>query len=256
MTAASSPEMLLLQIRDPANEPALLQERGCFRDMSGLASPRLTAVNLVTEPNLTWEWVDRFEVLLIGGAGSHSVTVEYPFTAPLAAVVRRWVEEGRPLLGSCWGHQFVAWALGGAVVTDGAREEVGTFDIHLTPEGQEDPLLAGLPATFPVHLGHHDVVSELPPGMIEMAYSDLGRNQVVRCVGKPVYGTQFHLEMTMERMAARLRMYPGEYLSQGDLDQHIQRILRPTPDAEGLLCRFLSTLDATPVVNSNPESAR
>lgn len=196
----------------------------------------------MTDPGITWADVDPHDVLLVGGAGSHTVTREYDFTAALGDIVRRWVAEGRPFLGSCWGHQFLAWALGGEVITDHARGEVGTFDVHLTAEGRRDPLLAGFPETFPVHLGHHDVVSELPPGMVELAYSDLGRNQVIRMVDQPVYGTQFHCEMTSSRMAERLRMYSDEYLEGDDDPGRIEDILRPTPEAEGLLCRFLQAV--------------
>lgn len=238
----TSPSLLLLQIRGVENEMAMLQEQVCFRELSGLGSPRLTAVNLVTDPEISWADVAPHDILLIGGAGSHTVTMEYDFTAPLAGVVRRWVAEGRPFLGSCWGHQFLAWALGGEVVTDHARSEVGTFDVHLTPEGRRDPLLAGFPDTFPVHLGHHDLVSELPPGMVELAYSELGRNQVIRVAGQPAYGTQFHCEMTSARMAERLRMYTDEYLAGDDDQGRIEDILRPTPEAEGLLCRFLQAV--------------
>jgi len=242
--------MLLLQIRGVANEMAMLQEQVCFRELSGFGSPRLSTINLVTEPEISWADVDPHDVLLIGGAGSHTVTREYDFTAPLAAVVRRWVREGRPFLGSCWGHQFLAWALGGAVITDHDRGEVGTFDIHLTEAGRRDPLLAGLPDTFPVHLGHHDVVSELPDGMVELAYSELGRNQVIRVAGLPIYGTQFHCEMTMARMSERLRMYSSEYLAGDDSEDHISDILRPAPDAEGLLCRFLAAVADTAAARS------
>ena len=238
----TSPSILLLQVRGVENEMAMLQERVCFQELCGLPSPRITSLNLVTERRISWADVAPHDVLLIGGAGSHTVTREYDFTAPLADVVRRWVAEGYPFLGSCWGHQFLAWALGGEVITDPDRAEVGTFDIHLTPEGRRDPLLAGLPDEFPVHLGHHDVVSVLPAGMVELAYSDLGRNQVIRVAGLPAYGTQFHCEMTSSRMAERLRMYSDEYLGGDDDQGHIEGILRPTPEAEGLLGRFLQVV--------------
>lgn len=41
------------------------------------------------------------DAVIIGGAGSHSVTREFPFTGPLAALVRRPVA-GKP----AWGTQF------------------------------------------------------------------------------------------------------------------------------------------------------
>lgn len=234
------PRILLLQVRAPWHRGALVQERECFERLCGLGEGSVEAVNLVEEPHLAWERVDPYDVVMVGGAGSHSVTHEYAFTEPLARVVERLVEEGRPFLGSCWGHQFLAWLLGGTVVTDPGREEVGTYDVHLTESGRADPLFAGAPPSFPAQLGHHDLVEELPEGMVELARSAACPNQVIRVAGKPAYGTQFHCEMTAESMRARLKMYSAEYLPADDLDAELDRLLRPTPDAEGLLARFLA----------------
>jgi hypothetical protein len=71
--------------------------------------------------------------------------------------------------------------------------------------------------------------------------------------GKPVYGTQFHCEMSAARMRERLRMYSAEYLPADDLDAELDRLLRPTPDAETLLARFLG-LYASSVISSATES--
>lgn len=251
--AAAEPSILLLQIRAPWHGAALRQEAACFRELCGVGEAALTAVNLVEHPRLRWADVEPYDVVMVGGAGSHSVTHEYAFTGPLAEVVRRLVDEGRPFLGSCWGHQFLAWALGGRVVTDKAREEVGSFTVHLTEPGRRDPLFAGLPASFPAHLGHHDLVVELPAGMVELARTAACPNQAIRVAGKPAYGTQFHLEMTSARMRERLKMYSAEYLPAADLDAELDRLLCPSPEAETLLGRFL-TIAAGGMVSSIAES--
>ena len=244
-------DVVLLQVRYPWHERAELQERECFADRCGALPVRWRAVNLVAAPDVGLDTVEGADAVMIGGAGSHTVTERYPFSEPLAELIRALVAEGRPLFGSCYGHQAIALALGGRVATDPAREEVGTFEIELTAEGRRDPLLAGMPGRFAVHLGHHDVVVELPPGMVELARSAVCPNQVVRVAGKPVYGTQFHCEMTREQMVLRLGMYRAEYLPGSDLESELERRLGATPDAESLLCRFLETfaaLEARPVV--------
>lgn len=251
MTAG--PSILLLQIRAPWHQAALLQEQTCFRELCGVGEDRLDAVNLVEHPRIAWTDVEPYDVVMVGGAGSHSVIHEYAFTHPLSEVVLRWVDEGRPFVGSCWGHQFLALVLGGRVVTDEAREEVGTYAIELTEAGREDSLFADFPTTFPAHLGHHDVVVELAPGMVELARSAACPNQAVRVAGKPVYGTQFHCEMSAHRMRERLRMYSAEYLPAEDLDAELDRLLRPTPEVEGLLGRFLG-LYAPSVISCASES--
>lgn len=227
------PRVLLLQVRD--HPEAECHECACFIDASGLPSEAFVCRNLVQRPELAWAEVAPFDVLLIGGAGAHSATEEHSFTAPLADVVRRWVEAGRPLLGSCWGHQFLAWAFGGEAITDPEREEVGTFDVHITEAGRDDPLLAGTPTPFAAQLGHHDRVATLPPEFVELARSERCRNQIIRRQGTLVYGTQFHCELDAQRLRERLAMYQASYLEGRPIDSVA---VRPSPEPPQLLRRF------------------
>lgn len=228
----------LLQVR--SHREAEQQEYLCFLERCRLRPDQLPAINLVDRPELRWQDVERADALLIGGAGSHSATREHPFTAPLADVVRRWVDEDRPFFGSCWGHQFLAAALGGTVVADFANEEVGTHPIELTPEGRRDPLFAPFPERFNVHLGHHDRIGQAPEGLVVLASSGRCAYQAVRLRDKPVYGSQFHSEMTVEHMRARLLMYRDEYLPPGADPALLEEILAPSLEAETLLDRFLA----------------
>lgn len=230
-------QVVLLQVR--SHRPAEEQEYLCFLERCRLAPEQLTAINLVDRPDLAWRDVEGADALLIGGAGAHSAAEEHPFTAPLADVVRRWVDEDRPFFGSCWGHQFLAAALGGTVVVDLANKEVGTRAIELTSEGRRDPLFDGLPERFAVQLGHHDRIGEAPEGLVVLARSDRCAHQAVRLEGKPVYGSQFHSEMTVEHMRARLLMYQDEYLQRGADPARLEEILAPSQEAESLLDRFL-----------------
>lgn len=236
--AEPQPRVLLIQIR--SHEAAERQEQLCFLDRLGIRPESMPCHNLVHEPEVPWSAVAAADAVIIGGAGSHSVTREYAFTAPLGVLVRRLIDEGRPLFGSCWGHQFIAWALGGRVVHDPDRGEVGTFPIELTAAGAADPLFAGFPGRFTAQLGHHDTVVEMPPGVEELASSELHRNQALRVAGLPVYGTQFHCEMNVGHMRERLLMYRDSYLPVADFEAEIDRILAPSPYADTLLERFLT----------------
>lgn len=234
--------VLLLQIRDvPVVER---QEQACFAHFSGLAPGQFTCWNLVSRPELPASAAEGFDAVVIGGAGAHSVTEEYPFTAPLAAAVEIWAAERRPLFGSCWGHQFLAQALGGRVVTDLERKELGTFEIDLTGAGLSDPWLAGLPARFGVQLGHHDRVVRLPAGAVELAASALCPNQAFRLADAPVYGAQFHVELDRERMLERAAVYRDEYLADPGAMARLDAALRPTPEASTLLRRFFERVVA------------
>ena len=228
----------LLQVR--SHREAERQEVLCFLERCRLRPEQLTAINLIDRPNLTWQDVETADALIIGGAGGHSATEEHPFTASLTEVVTRWIDDDRPLFGSCWGHQLMAAELGGSVVTDPTHEEIGSFPIELTPEGRRDPLFATFPERFIVQLGHHDRIDKLPPGFVVLARSERCAHQAIRLDGKPVYGSQFHSEMTTEHMRARLLMYRDEYLGPDGDPAEIEKLLAPSPEVESLLDRFLT----------------
>jgi GMP synthase (glutamine-hydrolysing) len=227
----------VLQIRD--DPTAERQEQDCFVRRSGLAADRFRFLNLLRVPVPSRRELAEGDVLVLGGAGAHSVTEPHPFTAPLADLVRGWIEEGRPLLGSCFGHQFVAQALGGEVIVDADHAEIGTFDLDLTPAGRRDPLFAGLPGSFPVQLGHRDRVRRLPPGAIELAATSTCPNQCFRISGRPVWGCQFHVEMDDRAVLERAALYRGTYAPGADGIDRLAARLRPSPEAAGLLPRFL-----------------
>jgi len=92
-----------------------------------------------------------------------------------------------PVLGVCWGHQFLAEALGGRVV-DMGEHELGYRGV--TRVG-EDPLFEGVPDEFTSFETHSDRVAELPPGGRTLARNDYGV-QAFR-VGS-AWGVQFHPE--------------------------------------------------------------
>lgn len=229
--------VLLLQIRD--HREAELQERDCFVSISGLAAERFRFHNLLVDPGFDFDDAAGVDAVVIGGAGSHSVTEDHAFSAPLTRFVERWVGEGRPLFGSCFGHQFVAQALGGRVETDLARKELGTLDVELTAAGAADPLFAGLPRRFAAQFGHNDRVVELPPGGIDLAATEHCPVQAYRIAGRPVWGCQFHVELDPPRMIERATIYRSGYLPDEDGIARLAASLRPSPEASTLFARFL-----------------
>ena len=232
----TGPRALLLQVRDEPQAEA--QERLCFLEATALPPERLACHNLVDEPRLAWSQVRRFDVVMVGGAGAHTVTAAYPFSVALSDTLRRLVDEERPLFASCYGHHALVEALGGEVVTDPRTGEVGSFDVELTAAGRRDPLFAALPPRFPVQLGHHDRVARLPELLVELAVSDRCPYQALRAVGLPIYSTQFHSEMTVEHMVARLMYYRDSYLAERATAEEVSQLLVPSPEAATLIRRF------------------
>lgn len=236
-TRRSRLRLLLVQIRDiPEAEQ---QEQRCFIERCGIATEQLEIYNVIRRPGIRRHDVEHADVLFVGGAGAHSVTETYDFTGPLAEVVRGWVDDGRPFFGSCWGHQFLAQVLGGLVETREAEAEVGTFEVSLTKAGRADALLAEMPDRFPVQLGHKDHVTRVPAGVTVLASSDRCEAQLLRVDGKPVYASQFHCEMSEEDMRWRARLYQKLYFGGEEAVREFESGLRPSPEADGMLARFL-----------------
>lgn len=236
-TPRTSLRLVLLQVRNEL--VSLKQEQSCFIERCRVARRQFRFINLVDDPKLSWSQVADAHAVLIGGAGAFSVTREHPFTKPLREVVERLIDDGRPVFGSCWGHQFLADMGGGRVIEDRQRAEVGTYPVDLTPAGARDPLFASFPARFHVQLGHNDRVAKLGTDWIELARSDRCPFQAIRHVDRPVYGTQFHSEMDEERLRERILVFLKGYVADDDEHRDILWRLRPSIEADRILQAFL-----------------
>ena len=134
----------------------------------------------------------------------------------------------------------MAQALGGTVVTDRDRAEVGTAWVELTHDGEADPVFGPLGKRFRVPIGHEDVVTQIPKSARLLASSDLVENQAFVFLDKPIYATQFHPELNRADLVARLTKYT-EYLP---LTGHksikeFEDSTPETPESESILPRFL-----------------
>ena len=93
-------------------------------------------------------------IILSGGPSS-----VYDADAPAADP--GFLELGVPVLGICYGLQFIVHHLGGKVLSADKRE-YGHAEV--TVEDDSTPLFAGLPPTLQVWMSHGDEALELPAG--------------------------------------------------------------------------------------------
>jgi GMP synthase (glutamine-hydrolysing) len=125
--------------------------------------------------------------------------------ADLRAVLDQVVGDDFPFLGACYGigtlgsHQ-------GATVDRQYGEPVGPVTVTLTPAGQQDPLLSGLPAAFDAFTGHKEAISRLPGHAVLLATSAACPVQAFR-IGSNVYATQFHPELDAPGLCTRIDVY-------------------------------------------------
>lgn len=100
---------------------------------------------------------------------------------------------GVPVLGLCYGHQWVAHALGGKV-SPAKVKEYGPTDIAVKHE--KGSLFEGLPTNLRVWMSHGDEVSALPKGFVTTASSKDCEYAAMMDPARKIYGIQFHIEVT------------------------------------------------------------
>ncbi|MEE2907321.1 MAG: type 1 glutamine amidotransferase [Planctomycetota bacterium] len=106
-----------------------------------------------------------------------------------------------PVLGICLGCQLLARALGGTVAKRATGPCLGWHETHLTPEGREDRLFAGLPWTWTTAFWNTWQVDGLPEDAHLLATNHQGDVHAWR-YGVRTYAFQFHPEVapnTLER---------------------------------------------------------
>lgn len=229
---------LLLQIRN-ADDPMRLQEVGCFARALRCSPEQITVADLLSGPP-SLSAVEAADVVLLGGSGDYSVVEGGPWLAPVLDALREVHARAKPTFASCWGFQAIAKALGGEVVTDPTRAEIGTLDLYLTEAGRQDPVFAPLGPKFRAQMGHQDVVVRLPPGGVCLASSALVENQAFCLEGLPIYCTQFHPELTRAYFLERAQAY-ATYVATivGVPFDEFAATCTDTPEAETLLHRFI-----------------
>lgn len=131
-----------------------------------------------------------FDAVILTGGEYPPVRFDVvPFLQQEKERVLKAIDAGVPVLGICLGHQLLAHWLGGRVER-GAEFEVGWVEVTLNEDGLRDPLLQGLESRYYAFVWHWDQVSELPPGGVNLASSELCPIQVFRYLDLPVWGIQ------------------------------------------------------------------
>src|SRR5262245_12817999 len=106
---------------------------------------------------------------------------------------------GVPVLGICYGMQLACQALGGEV-TPASRREFGRAVCRIR---DADGLFAGVPTETVVWMSHGDQV-KAARGFVSLAATDTCPVAAVRHATRPVYGLQFHPEVSHTPQGGRV----------------------------------------------------
>jgi GMP synthase (glutamine-hydrolysing) len=140
-------------------------------------------------PRATIERLAPEGIVLSGGPAS-----VYAEGAPMpAADVLDLMRAGKPpVLGICYGMNVLNVAFGGEVVR-GQKQEFGPADVRIQ---RMDPLLAIGGRTTRVWMSHGDSTARLGADLESLAVSDNSPFAAIRHRERPIYGLQFHPEVT------------------------------------------------------------
>ena len=243
VSSHSELRVLLIQARN--DHDIEIQEIECFLERCRLLPSQLHNINLPTSPKLpsVSSALNEYDALFIGGSGDYSAVDDHEWMPFAFDLIKEAYKRYLPTFGSCWGHQVIARALGGKVVHDPDRAEMGCHHVDLTPAAKVDQLFKDFPDSFHVNMGHHDRITQLPDLATEMARNENQPFEAFRMNGRPIYGTQFHSELDARRYEERIVRYRDKYeaqLSSQEVMQSILDSLKETSPVDHLMFDFLS----------------
>lgn len=109
---------------------------------------------------------------------------------------------GIPVLGICYGMQITCHTLGGRILPAHSRE-FGRAPCSRV-DSADSPLFNGLPDTFTAWMSHGDQVETLTGDFTAIASTATCPNAAVRHRNLPIYGLQFHPEVTHTEFGGQL----------------------------------------------------
>ncbi|HOX42781.1 MAG TPA: hypothetical protein PK668_04235 [Myxococcota bacterium] len=192
----------------------------CVHPVSGQALP---------EPGL------HRAVILTGSEAS--ICERAPWAEAEAAWVREAARRGARILGSCWGHQLIAYAFAGPrAVRRSATPEFGWLEVQVDCA---DELLPAAP--FACWVSHFDeVVPGCHPELQLLARSPGCAVQALRWGALAVWGVQAHPEVGPEEGAGFLRGSISRWPAQrADFERALAGPVRDSRVAPALVKRLL-----------------
>jgi GMP synthase-like glutamine amidotransferase len=136
---------------------------------------------------------EKFTHLILTGSEA-SILEREPWVSAEVDFVRDAISRDLPVLGSCYGHQLLALALRGpAHVRRALRPEIGWFPIEVHSVGG----LLGKRGTIYAFSSHFDEVVGLDEDFRVLASTADCAVQAFELKGRPVWGIQFHPEISV-----------------------------------------------------------
>jgi len=160
-------------------------------------------------------------VILSGGPAS-------VYAADAPAVPGGLLELGVPVLGICYGMQWIARELGGEV-TRADKREFGRQSVEVAAASE---IFEGITGHTVVWMSHGDSVTRLPAGFRAYAQTDSCPIAAMGDAARGFFGVQFHPEVThsvrgrevIENFLVRVAKMPGDWRPEGIVEREIKHV--------------------------------
>ena len=160
-------------------------------------------------------------VILSGGPAS-------VYAADAPEVPRGLLELGVPVLGICYGMQWIARELGGEV-TRADKREFGRQSVEVAAASE---IFEGIAGHTVVWMSHGDSVTRLPAGFRAYAQTDSCPVAAMGDAARGFFGVQFHPEVThsvrgrevIENFLVRVAKMPGDWRPEGIVEREIKHV--------------------------------
>ena len=139
--------------------------------------------------------LDAYQAVILSGS-PYSVRAEDAPVPDLSEIKGR-----KPLLGICYGAQYLA-SSGGGNVAPSATREYGRA--HLGNFKKDEAFLAGISEGTQVWMSHSDTIKGLPANGVLLASTEDVENAAYRFRNEDTYGIQFHPEVYHTKEGAQL----------------------------------------------------
>lgn len=108
---------------------------------------------------------------------------------------RRIFELGVPVLGICYGVQFMSYALGGEICSaeDGSLSEFGRTQTFVDSSAE---IFSGFGGEIVTWMSHNDYIKRLPEGFEGIAHTSKCPYAAIADKARKLYGVQFHPEVS------------------------------------------------------------
>lgn len=180
-----------------------------------------------------------YNAVLITGSGA-MVTDHEEWVEETAVWLHKAVAMQIPVLGICFGHQLLAYALGGEVADNPAGVEAGCVDVVILDEA-DDRLLGGIQQLM-VQASHRQCVIRLPEHAVCLAKTAMDPHHAFR-FGENCWGLQFHPEFNKTISRHYIQYYQADLQEQQcDINAMMQACVSTTL-ANQCLVRFSKLLE-------------